>query len=381
MWLKNYIYYSTIFSIFTEAFRYHIGFDFKFFYVIIFSNLFALFILKKVYYSSDLLKFHFFILLPGFFSIIFGYNKLGYFLGQVFFIFFITVYYYSFFIFFKNELYKIIKTYCNLSLLLAIVGFIKLPFDLSNGFLLHSIMLEPAHYSTIILPACLITLKTNVYPKYYSFILILSVLLSGSSLGIIGLGFVFLFSQKNLPFLKTLYVFSIVLILGSATYIFYENFRIRVDDSLNVIQTSNLNNANLSTYALMSNFFVSVESFKSNPILGNGMGSHSVSRKKYLNEIEGFESFEQSGWDHLNAIDAGSLFSRVMSELGLFGLIGILYFIYFNYVGSKISIPDMFISRAILIYFLAKLLREGHYFPPEMYFFVFLYVFNFKKYS
>jgi hypothetical protein len=264
---------------------------------------------------------------------------------------------------------------------LAVIGFIKFPFDISNGFLLHSIMLEPAHYCTIILPACLITISSKDYPKYYSLILILSILLSGSSLGIIGLGVVILFLQKTFSFTKILYVFTLVIILGSATYTFYENFRIRVDDSINVVQTSNLNNANLSTYALMSNFIVSIQSFKSNPILGNGIGSHSISRKKYLNEIEGFESFEQLGFDHLNSIDAGSLFSRVMSELGLLGLIGIFYFIYFNYVGSKLSISNMFISRAILIYFFAKLLREGHYFSPEMYFFVFMFVFNYKKVS
>jgi hypothetical protein len=116
--------------------------------------------------------------------------------------------------------------------------------------------------------------------------------------------------------------------------------------------------------------------------MGNGIGSHQISRQIYLNNIEGIEVFEEMGMENLNAQDAGSLFSRIMSELGLIGIIGLIYFIVKLYVpySEKIEFENSVIAKAILLYFFAKLLREGHYFSPEMYFFVFIYFFN-KKYS
>ena len=128
----------------------------------------------------------------------------------------------------------------------------------------------------------------------------------------------------------------------------------------------------------MSNFFVSSKSFASNPLLGNGIGSHSISRSKYLGNIEGIEIFEEIGMEHLNAKDAGSLFSRLMSELGLLGIVGVIYFIWKFYVPTtknKLT-NNTIISRAILLYFFCKLLREGHYFSPEMYFFIYIYINN-----
>ena len=38
------------------------------------------------------------------------------------------------------------------------------------------------------------------------------------------------------------------------------------------------------------------------------------------------------------------------------------------------------ISNAILVCFLIKLLREGGYFPPEQWFFIFIYILNHRQY-
>ena len=129
---------------------------------------------------------------------------------------------------------------------------------------------------------------------------------------------------------------------------------------------------------MLSNFFVASKSFETNPILGNGIGSHLLSREIYLKNITGIEIFEEMGNDDLNAQDAGSLFSRTMSELGLVGILGLFYFILNFYVFNKDNLffQNSTIAKGILLYFILKLLREGHYFSPEMYFFVFLYIFN-----
>jgi len=240
-------------------------------------------------------------------------------------------------------------------------------------------MLEPAHYCTIVLPAFFITLKDKSFPRYYFIIISISIILSGSSLGFIGLGLSMILFAKRISIVKTALTSVIVVGLGLGLYVVFPPFKLRFDDTINSAISSDLSKANLSTYAFLSNFYVSSQSFLSNPVMGNGIGSHVESRNLYLQDITGIEVFEKAEMDQLNAKDAASLFSRLMSEMGLIGIVGVFYFIIRFYVPNKDDeslSQKVIISRAILLYFFAKLFREGHYFSPEMYFFVFLYVFN-----
>jgi hypothetical protein len=376
--MKNFLLYSTLFSIFTESIYFSAGFDVKFFYLVVLINFFVLLLHNKIVYSKGLSIFHGIIIFTGIGSCVLGYNKFGYYAIQLFFITLISTYYFSYFSFFKDRYKEIIFTYCKFSLILAILGFLKWPYDIAVGKAFHSIMIEPAHYCTIILPAFFITLKDRTYPRYYYITIFLSILVSGSSLGIMGLGMSLLFYSKKISLRKIILSSSVVVFLGTIVYIVMPSFKMRFDDTLNSSTTGDLSNANLSSYALLSNFFVSVESFKSNPIFGNGIGSHMISRKLYLGDIEGIEVFEQMGSENLNAQDAGSLFSRLMSEMGLIGVIGAFYFIlrYYVRVNDELSFYSV-VSRAIILYFFAKLFREGHYFSPEMYFFIFAYYFSY----
>lgn len=377
--LKKYIYYSTLLSVFTEAMRYNLGFDLKFFYLIVFINLIIFILYNKVVYSKGLLIFHSVIFSTGLYSCIFGYNGLGYFIIQFFFLLLIPTYYFSFFTFFKDKFEDILLLYCRLCFILAIIGILKLPYDLSQGESFHSIMLEPAHYCTVIFPAFFITLREKKIPRYYYKIILLSILLTGSSLGIIGLGLAIILYAKKISIMKIIYSMILVVFLGGVMYYSFSPFRLRFDDTIKSSASGDLSKANLSTYALLSNFYVSSKSFASNPLIGNGVGSHLNSRAMYLKDIEGIEVFEEMGMDHLNAQDAGSLFSRLLSEMGLVGIVGVFYFIWKFYVSNtedELS-SNTIVSRGILLYFFAKLFREGHYFSPEMYFFVFLYLFNY----
>ena len=376
--MKNFIFYSTLFSVFTEALLFNIGFDIKFFYVVVLINIIIFIVFNSVVYSRGLLLFHSVLLFSGLYSCIFGYNDFGYFFVQFFFMLLIPIYYYTYFTFFEDRIEDIVFIYCKICFALAIIGFLKLPYDISIGRSLDSLLLEPAHYCTIVLPAYFITLKEERFPRYYFLVILLSIIVSGSSLGIIGIGVSMLLYARRISFIKAIASVFIVVFIGGIVYTTFEPFKLRLDDTVNSSINGDLSKANLSTYALLSNFYVSTQSILSNPLLGNGIGSHINSRKLYLGSIEGIEVFEKMEMDTLNAQDAGSLFSRVMSELGLVGLIGIFYFIWKFYVAStedELSLHTI-VSRGIILYFFAKLFREGHYFSPEMYFFVFLYVFN-----
>ena len=354
------------------------GFDLKLFYLVVLINFFILALSGKIKYSKGLLIFHSIIIFSGFISCVFGYNNSGYFLVQLFFLILIPVYYYSFFRMFESKFQEIISLYCKLSFWVAVIGIVKFPFDFMKSYGLHSIMLEPAHYCMIILPAFFITLKKSTFPRYYYKVILISIILSGSSLGYLSLGLVPILYLNKISFTKASFSIAISILLGIIVLQTSQSFKLRFDDTTASFSSGDLSKTNLSTYALLSNFFVASKSFASNPVLGNGIGSHLISRSIYLGNIEGIEIFEDMGMDHLNAKDAGSLFSRLMSELGLIGIIGVFYFIVKFYVPTKknINFENSVIAKAILLYFFAKLLREGHYFSPEMYFFVFIYLFN-----
>ncbi|QQT27811.1 hypothetical protein [Sphingobacterium spiritivorum] len=335
---------------------------------------------NKVSYARGLFVFHILLLLNGFISIVFGYNSIGYFMVQFVALLIIPIYYFSFFKYFEFKINEIVRLYCRLVLFLVIIGFIRFPIDLTmNNYWFRSIMLEPAHYAAIVLPAFFITLKSIEYPRYYWKLILLSIILSGSSLAIICLGLCLILSFKRISIIKVMIGASLSFLIGILVYNFYPSFKLRVDDTMNSFITKDLTQANLSSYALLSNLFVALKSFESNPIFGNGIGSHLTSRELYLGGVKGISVFEEMGMDNLNAQDAGSLFIRLLSETGLLGLILFGYFLYHFYVKNdkeNILYQNSIISKGILIYFFAKLFREGHYFSPEMYFFVFLYVFN-----
>ena len=151
-------------------------------------------------------------------------------------------------------------------------------------------------------------------------------------------------------------------------------FQRRVNDSFLSISNQDLSGANISTYALLSNAYVAMRVIEGNPLLGNGLGSHVVSHAMYVNNIPGVEFFEARDSQFLQAEEAASLAIRVLSELGLIGFSAVLVFLYFNYVGGSSMHSD--ICRAILVCLFVKLIRDGTYFGPEQFFFIYIYVLN-----
>jgi hypothetical protein len=381
MHLRGFIFYSTILSIFTEAIRYRYIIDLKGFYIVILINLVIFILLNLIKYNKGLFILHLLLILNGIVSCWWGYNNLNNFFAQFVGLFIIPVYFFTYFSLFKDRFEDIVLIYCKLSVLIAIIGFIQLILDINlSSFALKSVMLEPSHYCTIVLPALFITFKEKSYPRYYYRIIFISIVLSFSSLGFLGIGLAILLSSKNISLIKGLFSFLFILIIGIGLYMSFTPFKIRIDDTINAVQTQNLSGINLSSYSLISNLFVSIKSFSTNPLFGNGIGSHELSRKIYLEKIEGIEGFEQ--YFRLNSKDANSLLLRIISELGIIGIIGMISFIskfYIPFIDEKNSYYT-FVSRGLILYFFCKLLREGHYFSPEMYFFVGLYVYNYKMF-
>lgn len=171
--------------------------------------------------------------------------------------------------------------------------------------------------------------------------------------------------------LKLLIIVPLVAGLAALAYYTSEHFRTRVDDTVHVLKVRDVRGVNISTYALLSNGYTSFRMLKQHPLFGVGLGAHKLAQHLYISRIPGARYF---GKYMLNssANDANSLLLRAGSELGAVGLCLIGWFLYrFHVRGSSVQAD---ISAACIIYFALKLLRDGHWFSPEMYFFVWTYV-------
>jgi len=374
--MRKYIYYSTIFSICTEAFLLHFVIDLKLFYLIILINFSILTITQRIKITRGLLIFYTYLLLSGSISILLGSNHLINLLSQFFGIFFISLYYYNFYKMFEDDLPKILDDYVYLCFILVVIGLPLYFYNIFHGRFgegFHSILSERTNYGALVLPAFFYSFKNKKFPKYVYRLILLSILLTGSSIVLLGLGVAVLLMPKKINIGKLFGLLIIVSFLFFALYNFYDNFRLRIDDTTKGLVQKDLSGVNLSTYAILSNLYITSKSFEENPLLGSGLGSHELSHDKYIAEIDGISDFEN--YINLNSKDANSLFLRVLSEMGVLGIIGVFLFIRIFYTRNQMDENLNFISKAILIYFFCKLFRLGHYFSPEMYFFVFGYYF------
>ncbi len=369
--MKDFIFWSTILSIFSESLLVHYGIDIRFYYLIVLFNMFCLCSFYEVRFQKEHIIVIFILLLSGVFSIIRHSTTVGGFLFQFSGITIVSAYYALFFKWTNKSGSEIFKIYCQLAYYLSAIGLILFLVKLGMGRFepVRSIMAEPSHFAGIILPAYYYFFKNISSHRKEFFVIILALILSGSSIGLVcALAGLFILPQR-INLVRIFLPLCVGLSLGVGLYFVMPDFKLRIDDTFNSLVKQDVEGANLSTYALVSNLYVASENFKEHYLIGGGLGSHEVAHSKFIQTLPGVEFFEFNMT--LNSKDANSFLIRVISECGLIGIFLIGWFLVGNY--SKTSYV---ISRAILLYFSYKLIREGHYFPPELYFFVFLYFTN-----
>ena len=377
--IKKYLLYSSVFAIFTEAFFINIIIDWKLLYLIVITNYFLLLRIKmlkfNVYFLAIILGFFIHALIAN--SIVgIPYNFM---LAQIIGITILGTYYYNFIPLYETD--EIIKVYTKMCLYVGVLGYFMyfLNINLNDGRL-QSIFKEPAHYVIVVIPACFYFLKEK---KYIAFaVLFGTLILSNSSLGYIGCALMFIvpnISWKRLSYLAA----TIPVVLGVLYYVYqeYPFFKMRVEEtyeSMNVINTGKFDEyTNLSSYALISNLNVAKHNFQDHP-LGTGIGSHvHMHTTRYLKNIRPPEYIKIQNKQEINASDANSLFTRIVSELGIFGLLLVVVLLYFAV--KVFSFKELTIAQGIFIYILLKLFRDGHYFPPELFFFIWLLYYSYKE--
>jgi len=290
----------------------------------------------------------------------------------------ITVCSFYFYLFFKSQPLspqEIFRFYATVTVYICVIGLImSLVQSLYAGTFVpvQSIMREPQHLGSVALPAFhyfLCGVRRGQGGWWQLSATLAAILLSGSSTAFLGLSCSLLLTTRKHWYSVAVIPVLTILLVGS-TYLLSDHFRTRLNDTARVFIQGNVGAVNLSTYTLLSNGYVSWSAWRERPLFGYGIGGHEVAHAKYIGAIPGGEFWQR--YLEVSAKDADSLLLRTASELGSVGLALVFAFIWKCHVPGNSSAAD--ISSAVVIYFALKLLREGHWFSPEMYFFVWIYV-------
>jgi hypothetical protein len=199
--------------------------------------------------------------------------------------------------------------------------------------------------------------------------------LTMSSIGALGILLTLIIvTQAKYPLLKRPHLVVLSIILISITgFLLYsiEEIKLRVDDTIALffsddVSIEDIEAANLSTYALYSNFKVAKAAFRDNPVFGTGLGSYENSYEKYLREVVPPAKVREQY--QLNKKDANSLFLRIAAELGLCGLILMTVFVVKNRIKYSRAIRQggaalnlWAINNGLLVLIILRLCRQGHY--------------------
>jgi O-antigen ligase len=243
-------------------------------------------------------------------------------------------------------------------------------------------MNEPGTFCVAMMPAFFVSLNSffkggfRFLKKWKCIIIIISVFFSLSLSGYVGivLSFILLFYNYK----KFRYILIGVILICAFVYYAY-NYIGDIQDRVNWMQDVLYKKTlldltpDISTFSFLTNALVTYNTFMESPVLGVGLGSYELSYYKYIGKIVDVDKVIS----FFNWNDANSLFLRLLSETGLFGVLLFFWFIFRFYVFKKNDRSGYLwlINNGILVAFLIRLIRFGHYFIVGFFFFFWIYYF------
>ncbi len=387
--LDKYIIFSSVFSLFTEAFYINYFIDIKLFYVILLSNSLLLSVNHKLTVSKNLIILLCFLLGHGILSYLLLWNPIKSLFAQLIGISISSIFFYNFLKCYSTK--TVFQTYLDFAFWIAVLAIPMYFFEI-NAFSvnrLNGILTEPAHYAVIMLPASYFFFRRKKYLRLA--IVVFTVMLSKSSIGYIGLILILI-----LPLFKVKYFIKyswlVIIVLGSSIYYISTQWNKSVDEndsnllvrrlketneSLNAINSGKFKEyTNLSSYAFISNAFVAKEIIMKTPI-GAGLGGYQYEYDKFYKKIKPPKYLVTLKLSKINRTDANSLFLRLIGDFGILAVVFLLYFFYVSF--SLFQKDKKIIRQSTFFYLIVKLIREGHYFPPEFYFFLLIFLKDFDE--
>lgn len=280
------------------------------------------------------------------------------------------------------------ETYVWLALAIAVVGIALWPLEyLFDDGRLKAIYSEPSFYVYVTLPAVGYCVNAYVNDRRYGpeiLVFVLSYVLAASSLGFLGLMLIGLVTFGTwLKGWKVVGLAALLAVVAAGLYFASGNVRVRANEMAAAIATQDLSNTGATTFAFLGNVYVASQSFLEHPWTGIGIGGYANAYDKYIGDVSGVgeivtrEHSEITSLQ-LNREDGASMFLRVAAELGLPGLVVLFGFLIV--CASVKGQPYAAIRNAILPYLIIRMMRMGHYFTVELYFFVGIYLLNYLNY-
>ena len=320
---------------------------------------------------------------------------------------------------YRFDLERIFIDYIQLIYFAAIVGFIQLisqivgfkygadysylGFDMQNftmeNWKMQSWFQEPSFMAIGFAPVVFVGISrffnlTNLISIQKAIVIITALILSQSSVGLIGLllSFAIIITTKYSLLKSPLFIMGAFIILLSLSFGFYSfpQVKLRVDDTVGLffndhVSAKDIEKANLSTYSMYSNFKVTQAAFMDSPILGSGLGTYELNYFRYINDVLPKNRITEMYL--LNSSDANSMFLRVSAELGLTGILLLGWFLIANRIRlnlklqSQLQINYWVINSSIFVLFLIRLLRQGHYTMLGFMLFVLMYHYSKKQFE
>lgn len=260
---------------------------------------------------------------------------------------------------------------------------------------LQSITQEPSYIAFVFAPIVFASLHNIFYRtrfllnRTWSVLFVAGYLLTLSSIAYLSvLIMLLLLYFKNLSLRKlqsAIFVFAMVSLAGYAAYSYLEEVRVRVDDTIHGLTVDDFARGttylevNISTFALLSNLYVTKKGFLEHPITGHGLGTHELVYEEHI--PDGMRDYRMFG---LNKQDANSLALRIISELGLVGITAFLFFVFAFKARSHSNFDDFqqilwLINTGIFVLILLALLRNGNYTVHGKVLFFLLYYYTWKE--
>lgn len=232
----------------------------------------------------------------------------------------------------------------------------------------HSIMPEPAYLVFAMVPAVFAALHSWMEPEKrlvsgaQSLIIMTTMIFALSTLGYLSLGICLIVLMINFRKLKYLILISIAVpLLSMAAYSLVPDVQVRVDGTAGMLTgEKEIDEIDMSNFALFSNLQVAFLSFGENPWIGSGLGSHKISYTRLIGNVIDVEKAPH----FLNIDDAGSMMLRLISETGILGSGMFLFFLFRNwFFKSKDPTGRLWVvNNGIFVLLVLKLIRYGNYF-------------------
>ncbi len=320
---------------------------------------------------------------------------------------------------YKFNVIRIFKDYIDVIYFSAIIGLIQflsfkigfrygadysyLGFDMGylyanpEKFRVQSWFSEPSFLVYAYIPVVFVAIGrffklTHVISIKKSIIILLVLFLSKSSIGYLALIIsILIIGMSIFDFAKKpIFLIPVIIFTSIISVLIYQMpmVKFRVDDTVSLFFNSNagekdINKTNLSTYALYSNYKITLAVVKDNPVFGFGWGNYEKVYDKYLPQELPFSKFYKT---EMNRKDASGLILRISAELGILSLALFLLFLLRYRIKIKeidtkntLQINYWLINNGIFVLIFLRCIRQGNYFMLGFTLFLIIYFFSKKQ--